>query len=96
MDNAAIKRKPPKRAQYNFGRLDKRGMYIFIPGNVRGEPIDALVHRVRQATISYMKHHPKIKKAGHKLSTHKETASSVSGVKDGTPGAGVYRVAIDE
>ena len=93
MDTAAIKRKPPKRVQYNFERLDRRGTYIFIPG--RKLSINALVHRVRQSALSFMNHHPKVGKAGDKLSIHKEIAKDIEGVKDGTPGAGIYRVAID-
>lgn len=70
---------PPQRVRYNFGRLEKKGQSFFLAGT------DA--HRVRQAAISYMKHHPEVSEAGDKLHIFKET-------EDGVEGIGVYRLAI--
>ena len=72
---------PPNRAVYNFNRLTKKGQSIFFPG---GNP-----HNIRQASISYQKHHPEIAKAGDKFHTFKETN------KSGTKGVAVYRLAIN-
>ena len=73
---------PPERARYNFKRLAERGHSIFFSGGNS--------HNIRQASISYQKHHPEIAKAGDKFHTFKETN------KSGTKGVAVYRLAINE
>lgn len=71
---------PPRRPTYGFGRLKKRGSALFLAG--------ADDHRVRQAGVSFQKHHPEIREAGDRLGVFKE-------IEDGIKGVGVYRVAID-
>ena len=90
MESAVTKKTPPKRVQYNFYRLKERGDFFFVPGDD-----ESLSHRVRQAALSYTKHHPELKKSGDRLRVYKEMAENVEGVKDGTRGVGVYRVAIN-
>ena len=90
MEPIVTKKTPTQRLQYNFGRLKERGDFFFIPGDG-----DFFAHRVRQAAYSYMKFHPELKESGDRLCTFKEVASNIDGVKDGTPGAGVYRMAIN-
>ncbi len=89
METAVTKKTPPPRVQYNFGRLEERGDYFFVPGDE-----DNLSHRVRQAAFSYMKFHPELAGAGDRLRTFKELANDIEGIKDGSRGIGVYRVAI--
>jgi len=88
MEPVATKRTPPARVRYDFGRLTERGTYFFVEGSDKD-----LAHRVRQAAFSYMKHHSKVRESGDRIAVYKEDALRVKGVKDGTPGVGVYRVA---
>ena len=90
MELAVTKKNPAKRMHYNFGRLKERGDFFFIPGDG-----NSFAHRVRQAAFSFMKFHPDLEESGDRLSTLKEVAEDIDGVKDDTPGAGVYRVAIN-
>lgn len=72
-------KEPPRLVKYPFNILANRGDSIFLAG--------ADAHRVRQAGLSYQRHHPEIAKAGDKFRTFKDADKSI-------PGVTVYRVAI--
>ena len=80
---------PPARKKYPFELLAERGNSFFLAG--------ADAHRVRQASISFRKHHPEITESGDKFRVNKARRPTDDN-PDGpdVDGVGVHRVAREE
>ena len=76
----------PVRNKYPFEKLVDRGDSFFLAG--------ADAHRVRQASISFEKHHPEIAEAGDKIRVNKEKDNTDDRLdpENMVDGVGVYRV----